>query len=104
MNRMASIQVSFRIPFSGLPQVDVAKEIDGPFLLQFEPIRFESSAMMAALNRGTTSKMIPVVAKRRKRYADILARELSNEIVKHMERLDTLDGYRIVSEDRTNDL
>ena len=73
----------------------IAKEISDLRTHAFEPVRTTDDVFMAIANGEKIADTEPVrmVIKTRKDAAEVLAKELAEMIVEHMEKNDTHNGY-----------
>lgn len=80
-------------------RLSAATDIAGPFYEAFDPVDVCSRPEVAMLMRmggsnAHTEETVRVVRKRREHYAAILAKAITEQIVKQMGARDTRDGYK----------
>lgn len=74
--------------------VAYVKEIEPRLIQQFEPIKISDDPIMGLVG-CIPPEYARLVTVKRKDYADLLAREISAEIMKYIERNDTVNGYKV---------
>ena len=92
MDETADLVVTIQV---GHERIACAKRISGQFYLAYEPVKFCDDVMVAIATGSRLMNEVRIVAKRRKHYADLLAKELSTLLVESMAKKDTFNGYPI---------
>jgi len=98
-NNDATLYVSVRQKW-GPERFAAAIDISGPFMDAFEPVdvcdRAETAIFLrlAGNKNAHTNETVRVIRKKRENYAAILAKALTEQIIRAMEAEDTKNGYK----------